>query len=73
MKQYSVRVSGVVLGDEYTYTRRKDAEKAIQRMERADREYDITYNTKRSIVEREVTGWKTSVPRRKRNGSGKRT
>lgn len=71
MKQYSVRVSGTVLGDEYTYTRRKDAEDAIRRMERADREYDITYNTKRSIVEREVTAWKTSVGRRKKHDTKK--
>lgn len=74
MKEYAVKSGRTVL-DDNIFKNRKKAEEYLASLKAADRVYDIPYETKRVIVEREVTAWKTSktalsgkMTRRTKNG-----
>lgn len=66
MREYSIRIDGVVLGHGFVYRSRKEAEDMIRKMADADRVYDIPDSPKRVVVERDVSPWRTSRTKTKK-------
>lgn len=66
MKEYSIRIDGIVLGHGFVYGSRGKAEDMIRKMADADRAYDIPYSPKRVVVERDVSPWRTSRTKTKK-------